>query len=562
MIVSGPWRARSRTGRSDGDAVTGAIPAGRRPWWAWTVSFTVFAAVLVTRNTFLFNTKLYEAADMAANSIQIDQARHLRLLVGDYSRLGFHHPGPAYLYVQAWGQELFYNLLHAVPTPWNGQVLAVYVLNAMFVTLAVAVCHGWTRSVATTAACLAVFAAFAAVHPMILSSDWMSYLYVPTYTLFVIAVASVAAGRGRADAWIATLAGWFLLHGHASYLFFVPVLTVAAIAIWLWLARRSLPGSLPVAPLRSLRQFLAMRRAVWVPVAVISAVFLLPIVVNLALHWPGDFGKYFGYGSSGRAGGHPLGAVLGYALWFWWPGTSAPSPAVLLAVVVAGYAVAGGLAWWCPRPPVRRFLLALLAMNLVSAAAFICYALIGIDNLTRNGHYIGYFSWSAPLITALVIAVGLAEAAARALTGRATAYVAVAVAVMAVTAFAVVPLTRTSTAYTDPGAPWMSPPDTDPAIPGAVAVLAADSHGATLTLKADHGAWEDLTGFLVQAERTGVRACVADPRWKFLVTGQFICTPAEAASGARYYLHFSGVPTHGKVLAAMHDGPITAGWPK
>ena len=100
-------------------------------------------------------------------------------------------------------------------------MLAVYALYSAFVGLAVAVVYGWTRSVAGAAACLAAFAGFAAIHPMILSSDWMPYLYVPPYALFILAGASVAAGAAR-DLWIFALAGWFLIHGHAAYLFFVP----------------------------------------------------------------------------------------------------------------------------------------------------------------------------------------------------------------------------------------------------------------------------------------------------------------------------------------------------
>jgi len=549
------------------------------------VSFLVLLGVLLVRNAFLFSGRYYEDADEGANSILIEQARHFQLLVGNYSRLGFNHPGPAYLYVQAWGEEIFYDLLHVVPTAWNGQMLAVYALTAAFAALAVAVVYGWTRSVAGAAACLAALAAFAAVHPMILSSDWMPYLYVAAYALFVIAAGSVAAGRGRTDAWIAVLAGWFLIHGHAAFLFFVPALTVAAVACALWPRRRALWRAALRSPLRSsagsLRRLLSGHRATWVPVAVISAVFLAPIVINLALHWPGNFAKYFSYGSSSKAGGHPADAVLRYALWFWWPGTTAPALRAGVLVPAGGYAVAVVLAWWRTRGPVRRFLLALLAMNVVSSVVFVAYAAVGIDNLTRNGHYIGYFYWSAPLITLLVIAVGLAEALSRPAGGLAgpdsqagpvpvpvragavplvVTAAAVVVAVAAVAAFAAAPLARTSTAYSDPGAPWMSPPSTDAAIPGAVAALAARSHGKTLALKLDQGAWEDVTGFLVQAERTGVRACVAEPRWQFLVSAQFICTPAEAASGARYYLHFTGVPEHGKVVARMYVAWVTAGW--
>jgi hypothetical protein len=543
-----PWR--------DGDS-RGSVPRVA----VAAVSFVLLLAVLVARNAFLFSNRYYEVSDQGANSILIEQARHFKLLVGNYSRLGFNHPGPAYLYVQAWGEELWYDLLHAVPTPWNGQMLAVYALYTVFVALAVAVVYGWTRSVAAAAACLAAIAAFAAIHPVILSSDWMPYLYVLTYVLFILAGASVAAGAGR-DAWIFALAGWFLIHGHAAYLFFVPGMTVVVLAVLCWPRRRRILAALRTAPWASLRAFLGRRRRAWIPAAAISAVFLLPIVINLALHWPGSFGKYFSYGSSSRAGGHSFGAVIKYVLWFWWPGSTAPAARFVAFIPVLGYVIAIALAWWCTGGAVRRFLLTLLGINAVSSVLFIGYAAVGVDNLNRNGHYIGYFFWSAPLLTLVVAAVALAEAWRKALAGTSASRVlAVAVAVLvaagAIAALAAAPLARTSTSYSDPAAPWMSPPDTDAAIPGAVATLAARSPGKTLVVKLDHNAWEDLTGFLVQAERTGVRACVDDPNWEFMVTSQFICTAREAA--APYYFHFTGVPEHGQVITRMYATWVTAG---
>jgi hypothetical protein len=539
-------------------------PGGDSRWYVsrWAVaavSFVVLVAVLVARNAFLFSNRYYEVGDQGANSILIEQARHFRLLVGNYSRLGFNHPGPAYLYIQAWGEELWYDLLHAVPTPWNGQMLAVFALYGVFVALAVAVVHGWTRSVAAAAACLAAIAGFAAIHPMILSSDWMPYLYVLTYTLFILAGGSVAAGAGR-DVWIFALAGWFLIHGHAAYLFFVPGLTVVVLAAFCWPRRRRLLAALQTAPWGSLRAFLGRNRRAWIPAAAISAVFLLPIVVNLALHWPGSFGKYFSYGSSSQAGGHSAGALIKYLLWFWWPGTTAPADHFVGFIPLLSYVIASELAWWCTRGLVRRFLLVLLGLNVVSSVFFVAYAAVGIDNLTGNGHYMGYFFWSAPLLTLLVAAVSLAEALAKTAARRVVAGAAAAVVAAATIAgFAATPLARTSTSYSDPASPWMSPPDTDALIPGAVATMAARSPGKTLVLKLDHGAWEVLTGFLVQAERTGVRACVDDPHWAYMVTSQFICTPRQAAEGAPYYFHFTSVPEHGQVITRMHATWVSPG---
>ncbi len=118
--------------------------------------------LLCVRNRFLFSTRLYEDADMGANSILVEQARHFTLLIGNYSRDHFHHPGPAYMYVMAAGESLFWAWLHVVPTAWNGQLLAVYALNSLFVGLVVGVGYGWTRSLPGAAACFAAVLALAA----------------------------------------------------------------------------------------------------------------------------------------------------------------------------------------------------------------------------------------------------------------------------------------------------------------------------------------------------------------------------------------------------------------
>ena len=128
---------RAGTGRA-------TMPGRRGRWWVMAVATAVLFVLLCVRNRFLFTTRLYEDADMGANSILIEQARHFTLLVGNYSRYHFHHPGPAYMYVQAAGESLLWAWLHVVPTAWNGQLFAVYLLNSMFVAVVVGVGYGWT----------------------------------------------------------------------------------------------------------------------------------------------------------------------------------------------------------------------------------------------------------------------------------------------------------------------------------------------------------------------------------------------------------------------------------
>jgi hypothetical protein len=153
-------------------------------------------------------------------------------------------------------------------------MLSVFALDSAFVTLAVGIVYGWTRSLRGAAICFAVFITFAVAYPPIVNSDWMPYMYVPTYVVFVIAAGSVVAGRSQ-DAWIFALTGWFLIHGQACFLFFVPVLTLAVLAAVLWPHRRTLRASAG--------SFFREQRRVWVPVGVISAVFAFPIVLNLVL---------------------------------------------------------------------------------------------------------------------------------------------------------------------------------------------------------------------------------------------------------------------------------------
>jgi hypothetical protein len=326
------------------------------------------------------------------------------------------------------------------------------------------------------------------------------------------------------DAWIFALTGWFLIHGHACFLLFVPAVTAVVLVAVLWPRRRGLRASAG--------RFLRQRRRDWVPVAVISALFLLPIVVNLVLHWPGDFGKYISYGGSGRAGGHGPRKIIEYALWFWWPHRHAWLAPLL------GYPGALAAVRWLSPARLRRFLLALLAVNVISSLAFLLYAAVGIDDLTQ--YYIGYFYWSAPLVTVLVIVLAAAEALPLrgALAGRLGTGAALAAAVAGVAVLAVIPGTRTG-----------STNDIDQALPRVVATLAARAPGQMIVLHIDHPAWVETTGFLVQAERTGVRACLDDPWFTFLMTRQFICTPAQAASGRAYWFHTpGGLPPHAPVL--------------
>jgi hypothetical protein len=535
---------------------------------AWGVPFALVLTVLLVRNAFLFSTPEYEDADMGANSILIEQARRFTLLVGNYSREGFNHPGPAFLYVQSWGESVFYDALGVVPTPWNGQLIALYALNALFAGSVVATVCGWSWSARGAAVTLAVVLGFGALHPSMFSSDWMPYEYVPAYFAFIVAIASVAAGQSR-DSWLAALSGWFLIHGHACFLLFVPVLAAAPLSAAGWSRWKGKTQAQARGKERAV--FSPPPPHVWVPVAAISAVFALPIVIELAAHWPGNFGKYFAYSSSARSGGHGAAQVASYVLWFWWP--HAGAWAVLSALVAA----AALLTWRAPGGPLRRFGWSLLAVDALSTATFAAYTAVGVDAL--NQYYIGSCYWSAPVIAILVIALSATELLAAASSSRsrvraaprgrvlaaprgrvlAVTAIAAAAATAACVAFAVAPQTRLDTDRADPANPATGPV-TDPSLPAGVAAIAAIAAGRPAILSFAHDAWPAITGVLVQAERTGVPACVARPSWEFMMTGQFICTPAERADGRGFHVWGPGQMPRGAALVyRLRRGVVTAG---
>jgi hypothetical protein len=531
---TGSPRVRRRAAAAAGGGTAGP---GRRPWWVWAVPFAAVFGVLLARNVFLFSSPLYEDADMGANSILIEQARKFTLLVGMYSREKFNHPGPAFLYVQSWGEDLLWAALHVVPTAWNGQLIAVYALNGLFAALVAGTGYGQARSVRTAATFGAALLALAAVRPGVFSSDWMPYVLIPAYVAFLVAIASVAAGRLQ-DAWIAALAGWFLINGNVAFLFFVPLGAAGCLIALAWPRRKRLGAAAC--------SFFARRKRVWVPVAVISAVFAFPIAANTLLHWPGEFGKYLAYSSasspSAAPGPHGLPQVADYVLWFWWPGGSA----VRWLVPIAAYGVAGAAAWRMAPGPVRRFCVSLLAFDVLTSAAFVFYAAVGIDELDPLGRYIGYFYWAVPAITLLVILLAVTESVPP-LPGLALAAGA---AVVAFSVFAVAPQTRTSTDRVDPVGGHGSP--TNPALPAGVARLAALAAGRPVVLYVPPGAWPVATGLLVQAERTGVTACVDRAALEYLFTSQFLCTPAEVARGAKFAVYAAnGVPPGMRVAAGL-----------
>jgi hypothetical protein len=477
--------------------------------------FVSLLALLLVRNRAVFTVPVHPRGDSAANAIITDQAKHFDLLVGHYSRIGFSHPGPAFFYWQAAGEWFFHDLLGLVPAPWNGQWLAVLVLNAALVAAAFVVLRDWAGSWPPVAWCGVVTVVFLATHDNLLSSTWMPYACLAPFLLFLTAVASVAAGRA-AHLWALALAGGLLVHGHAEFLFFVPVMSAVALGVALW--RR--------APSRWLD---------WLWFGAVVAAFLLPIVLNLVLHWPGELGKYFSYG--GERTTHGAGATARYVLGFW---AGPPAVAAVLAVLLVA-----GLGWLAAaRPPGdrRRFLLSGLGMGLLATLLFAGYAARGIDDLRQE--YVGYFYYALPLFLLLLAVLGLDGAwpGTVRLPGRWSARVLAGAAVV-ITLLAA-----------GRSAAFVTAPENLPELPRTVGALSAYAAGRPLAVELEPDTWPVLTALIVEGKRDGLRVCARDPAWRFMVTAEFVCTDREVAEGRP--LRLTRQPPPGATVLPKLDGVL------
>jgi hypothetical protein len=488
-------------------------------------------ALLLVRNRDLFTRAIYEAGDPASNSMLTIQAKHFALFTGHYSRVGFHHPGPAFFYVQAAGEWLLHDLTHLVPAAYNGQVIAIMALNATLLGLALMILYTWVGSSAAVFTAAGVALIFLAEHKQLVCSTWIPYACFAPFLLYLFALASVSAGRLR-HLWIMVLAGGLLVHGHAEFLALVPLLALVALI-----------------PQR--HRLSAHRRDVLVATGVLG-LFLMPIVLNEILRWPGEIPKYFAYGH--RAPNPPLDAAW-FLVQFWGP-AERPKPelgAVFLILLFAACfflvralrRLRGGDVGSGPHDFSRH----LWRVTAVATVLFGVYCWYGVDQLFAS--YIGTFSYALPLAllvlgsSALVVLVtSRPQLWARRLSAAVAALGLVVGAALAVTSTAL-----------------RKDRDELAGVPAALNYLAAHAHGRPIVLETrTDDSWADALALALAAERDGKRACLAQERWRLRTTTEFMCTGQDLAGGARFTLsRVDPVPPGAPVVPNLN--PIPASYP-
>ena len=240
-----------------------------QPGWAIFLAIVLLGAAVNAR--LYFATPLHELSDFAVNALQIDQAKHLREIHGNYSRFNFDHPGPAFFYVYALGEGLFYDTLHLTASPAAAHLLAGLMLQAAFFALALALAARWVRAPGFLPLALLAAAVHFSLATHAFTSIWPPHVLALPFLAFLIAAASVAAGRGEDLPWL-VLSGSFLVHGHASEPLFVVALALGAYGC---LKRGQGRAEPPLPP--PWRAFPRAHRLA----AALLGLFLLPLLLDL-----------------------------------------------------------------------------------------------------------------------------------------------------------------------------------------------------------------------------------------------------------------------------------------
>jgi hypothetical protein len=359
-----------------------------RPGFIAFAFFVLVALSLTIINRHVIAEAHFELGDFAANSLLIQDAKSLRLLKGNYSRVGFNHPGPAILYVLAGGEVLFYDWTRIAPSPFAGQLIAVAIYSAFWVTLIGAMFHRFSKSLLATGFLLTVFLTVSAFSDyQVFAGIWFPHLYYFPFAVFTLAVARLACGHGDSLAALAISCG-FLVNGHVSFVAITASMLGGAL-----LANQVLFRTVQEPACLSWLswELLYLHRARLLVSLVLVLVFFVPLVIETIVHFPGPIPNYLSYGVGNKGSG--IVGSLRFVSSYW----AKDAVSVIWGALSLGFVYV-----YAKSEEYFGDIIGVMSALLVATAGFVFYAKVGIDDLSYK--YLGLFYYSAPAIGAATAA--------------------------------------------------------------------------------------------------------------------------------------------------------------
>ncbi|MGI0134896.1 MAG: hypothetical protein ACREBW_08070, partial [Candidatus Micrarchaeaceae archaeon] len=474
----------------------------------------LFFTLTVAINWQLFVTPMVPWGDTAINALQVEHAKHFHALLGNYSRWHFHHPGPFLFYVFAAGEALFYNWLHVVPAPLNGECLAEIAFSTACLFAAIYVFWVHTKRtlflpLAVSASVLFLYAVDSGLPGSAMTSLWLPYAPLFCFLLFIAACASVAAGT-RQHLPLLAVAGMIMIHAHVVQLFFVTLLASAALLI---AALRTFRRGNFLAALRANKAYLLAALA-------IVAIFLLPIAIDWAVDHPNNIHQIRLYLREHHAEHNSIRTAILYTLSFFTydvhpavalarPGASIRdlvNPAIFVRIYWACCLFILAVATFVYLRPRRKMPTFLNCVFLEMALSIILFVYWGSRITGGMFNFDGYFFYSVQLFGLL----GLCSLISLSIRAKLQARYATACA--CVLALPLLLVAGVKNSYS-----------ADPAVAAIVSSLKAKhKEGFMLRIQSDQAAWPTAAGVATSLTRLGKCFCVGSG-WEFMFGPQYVC---------------------------------------
>ena len=493
-----------------------AAAASAPSFLTWIVLFLLIVAALAGVEWNMLRNVNLEASDFAANSLLIQDAKRLHLIYGNYSRVGFNHPGPAILYVLAFGELVFHDWLHLVPSAFNGQLLGGILYNAAWLVLICALVRRITGALAPALMFTALLVLGAAMSAYsIIVGIWFPHLYVFPYAAMIVAIAPLVHGRTDTLRALAVASG-FLINGHAS---FMPMLGVILIVV---LVANTIVSRCDRAHRILTRAWFARNRTEVRIACGVLFLFFVPLLIATVTEWPGPLWDYIKFGRANK--GNPPLEALKFVGTYWRLGQA--SMWALLAVPLLAALLLKDARVDAARSGFVRGTRSLAVVFLAATLAVLYYAKVGVDDLHQD--YVAVFYYGVPaMCVALVVLYACRALGTRA--GNVAACV-LTVAAVAASGYWVRPTPKYEVFYNQPRVVDLY---------GKLLALPGEGR-IVLDLDPDlrtwGAVWGNTLGLQAYAKRQHVDLVCVNDNWHISNTRPAKCRPDEVEHNRRYYV--------------------------
>lgn len=469
----------------------------------WFILFFFITIVLVWANRAAILSGSIETGDFAANTLLVLDAKSFHLLIGNYSRLGFNHPGPAILYVLAAGELLFYDLLHIVKMPFSAQLISVAFYNAFWICLLGCL---FFRMISSRISATLSFVVFLFT-VSILNSNFFIDIWFPSLYFFPFAVALLSLARlseGKTDSMIfLALSSGFLINGHACFIPVLGILLLISITYNFIYTQDTFESRIFSV------QFVEKNKRILLLSTGILFIFFIPLIVMTIKEFPGPIAQYIGFGAHHNR--NTVSESIHYVSVYW--GGVAAMFIGMLACVASFF-----------QEDKNHF--SLRSMYFATFAATITalfYANFGVDQLDQP--YIEYFYYSAPAL----LAATLTSTILQHIESKTPRLIFVVLSIVLILG-CVIQINRGPYRETEP---------TKSEIVDIYNQLKMHKNNPPLVLDFDNvmdwgKVWSTMVGVEAFAKRSGDDLFCINRNWNILFTKQAQCNAAELLSGTRY----------------------------